>query len=75
MDIGNQDSRGTGEIREVTEEKPLDPSRETLLTQEIADYYRQFPAQQRVEIWNRQQRRLASKSLKTRSKRKRRARR
>ena len=75
MDIGNPSDPkpGTGEIRELLpNEKPT--NRETELTQQVADFYKQFHASDRMIIHNREQRRLANRQNKIRSKRKRRPR-
>jgi hypothetical protein len=71
MDTGNQETPGTGEIREITEEEPIVPNKETELTQQVADFYKQFAAPDRMIIHNREQRRLATRQNKQRSKRKR----
>lgn len=76
MDTGNrgpggeQELPGTGEIRELLEDEKA-TNRETELTQQVADFYKQFSAPDRMMIYNREQRRLANRQTKQRSKRKR----
>jgi len=64
----------TGDIRELTPEAEGIKPTETEITQSVADYYKQFSAPERVVIYNRRQRRLANMQTKSRSKRKRKAR-
>lgn len=77
MDTGDpiEPTSGSGEIREVTERAPLEPNHETQLTQQLADFFKQFSPGDRMIIHNREQRRLANRQMKQRSKRKRKSRR